>query len=75
MPVEWLLKSKDPSIAYLTLRDVLAKSGDSENVKKGKDGITRGEKFRRRVSGQESNGGLLSIPIESGQVPTGDWSP
>jgi hypothetical protein len=60
--VQWLLNSKDPSIRYLTLTDVLGKSERTRDVREAKARIIRGGKVRALLSGQQSDGGFSVHP-------------
>jgi hypothetical protein len=60
--VEWLLKSKDPSIRYLTLREVLERSEKTEAVRRAKSMIPQGEKVKNLLKGQKTDGGFAVHP-------------
>jgi hypothetical protein len=54
----WLLGSKDPSVRYFTLTDVLHESGRSAKVVAAKRQILKGKRLRALLSGQCSDGGF-----------------
>ena len=56
--VSWLLQSKDPSVRYFTLTDVLGEPEQSAKVVAAKRLIPRGSRLRALLSGQRANGGF-----------------
>ncbi len=56
--VSWLLQSKDPSVRYFTLTDVLGEPEQSGRVVVAKRQILRGLRLRALLSGQRKNGGF-----------------
>lgn len=54
--VAWLLKSGDPSVVYLTRKDLLGESGKGLDRIRSK--ITRGPRVRALLSGQRRDGGF-----------------
>jgi hypothetical protein len=56
--VRWLLKSKDPSVRYATLTEVLGSSERSDEVRLAKRQIPRGPRLRALLSGQRADGGF-----------------
>ena len=56
--VNWLLHSKDPSVRYFTLTDVLGKSENSDLVLEARRQIPRGGRLRALLSGERSDGGF-----------------
>ena len=58
-PTEWLLKSDEPAIAFLTRRDVLG-----EHVEPDPEAILAGPIVRGLLDGQQPNGGFGSHPYK-----------
>jgi hypothetical protein len=56
--VEWLLSSRDPSVRYFTLVDVLGRSARSEEVAEARERIPHGPRIRALVRGQRRDGGF-----------------
>jgi hypothetical protein len=56
--VSWLLGSKDPSVRFLTLTEVLGASPRSREVRRARDAIPGGPRVRRLLRGQKRNGGF-----------------
>ena len=56
--VEWLLSSRDPSVRYLTLVDVLGQSGRTKAVRSARDEIPSGPRVRALLKGQRKDGGF-----------------
>ncbi len=56
--VGWLLQSKDPSVRYFTLTDVLGESERSSEVVAARRQIPKGPRLRTLLSGQRANGGF-----------------
>jgi hypothetical protein len=56
--VRWLLRSRDPSVRYLALTEVLGKSERSAEVDAAKRQIPRGPRLRALLSGQDADGGF-----------------
>jgi hypothetical protein len=56
--ISWLLRSKDPSVRYFTLTDVLGKSAQSSQVVAAKREIPQGPRLRVLLSGQLPDGGF-----------------
>lgn len=54
----WLLRSKDPSVRYFTLRDVLREQEQSREVMTARRQITEGSRVRALLSGQRIDGGF-----------------
>ncbi len=50
--IKWLLRSRDPSVRYFTLVDLLDESENSRAVQVAKRGIRSGKRFRTLLSGQ-----------------------
>jgi hypothetical protein len=57
--VEWLLRSREPAVRYLTRRDVLG-----EDVEPDSEAIAAGPKVRALLSGQEADGGFGGHPYK-----------
>ena len=55
--VRWLLQSKDPSVRYFTLKDVLGKTERSGEARAAQKRIPRGHRLRALLSGQRADGG------------------
>jgi len=62
--IEWLLKSKDPSIRFFTLTDILEVSASSSKVKAAKVAISRGPRVRILLSRQRKDGGFGVHPYQ-----------
>jgi hypothetical protein len=56
--VEWLLASKDPSIRYLTLVDVLGDSPETQAARVAGGQIPGGERVQALLGGQKRDGGF-----------------
>jgi hypothetical protein len=56
--VRWLLGSKDPSVRYLTLTEVLGKAEGSGEVRAAKQRIPYGPRLRALLSGPRADGGF-----------------
>lgn len=56
--ISQLLQSRDPSIAYFTLTELLGKPASERQVLQARRAISRGEKVRRLLSGQQRDGGF-----------------
>jgi hypothetical protein len=56
--VEWLLASKDPSVRYLTLVDVLGEPPESRAALVAREQIPQGERVQALLSGQRADGGF-----------------
>ena len=56
--VRWLLQSKDPSVRYFALADILGQAGRSEEVLIAKKRIPQGPRLRALLSGQRADGGF-----------------
>lgn len=56
--VGWLLQSKDPSVRYFTLTDILGESESSSEVIATKRQIPRGPRLRALLSGPRADGGF-----------------
>ena len=56
--VGWLLRSKDPSVRYFTLTDVLGEPEQSGRVVAANRQIPNGPRLRALLSGQRANGGF-----------------
>ncbi|MFZ0892811.1 MAG: hypothetical protein WB782_10510 [Thermoplasmata archaeon] len=56
--VRWLLKSKDPSVRYFALTDILGESEKSPASRAAKERIPLGARLRALFSGQGSDGGF-----------------
>lgn len=59
-PVKWLLNSKDPSIEYLTRKDLLDE--EESKLRRVRDRISGGPKVKALLSGQRQNGGFGVAP-------------
>jgi len=62
--VQWLLKSEDPSIRYLTLTNILNTPIDSAKVETARRRIPMGPRVRVLLEGQESDGGFGVHPYQ-----------
>lgn len=60
--VEWLLRSEEPSIRYLTMRDVLNKPEGDERLEMDRSEIPNGRKVRALLRGQKKDGGFSVHP-------------
>jgi hypothetical protein len=56
--IRWLLRSKDPSVRYFALTDLLGETGESRGVRAAKKQIPRGARLRALLSGQRADGGF-----------------
>jgi len=56
--VRWLLRSKDPSVRYFALTDILGEPPDSREVRATKKEILNGPRVRALLSGQHADGGF-----------------
>ncbi|MBA3728888.1 MAG: hypothetical protein H0W94_06790, partial [Actinobacteria bacterium] len=56
--IRWLLGSADPSIRYLTRRDLLAESPRSRALRAEREKIPEGPRVRRLLAGQREDGGF-----------------
>jgi hypothetical protein len=56
--VSWLLQSKDPSVRYFTLTDVLRDSKRTDKVEAVRRQIPTGSRLRNLLSGQQADGGF-----------------
>jgi len=56
--VDWLLSSKDPSVRYLTLTEVLGQSSRSRAVREAKAAFPMGPRVRALLRGQRRDGGF-----------------
>jgi hypothetical protein len=56
--VRWLLRSKDPSVRYFALTDLLGKYERSGEVRAAKKQIPQGARLRSLLSGQRGDGGF-----------------
>ncbi len=54
--VAWLLKSRDPSVRFLTLTEVLEEAADSPEAAAVRKQIPKGPRVRALLAGQESDG-------------------
>ncbi|HZY93342.1 MAG TPA: hypothetical protein VFE98_00580 [Candidatus Bathyarchaeia archaeon] len=62
--VNWLLKSHDPSICYLTLTEILDRPSDSTEVLAAKKQIPDGPIVKTLLSGQQVDGGFGVHPYQ-----------
>ncbi len=62
--VQWLLGSGDPSIRYFTLIDLLDEPSESYEVQEARNGISKGQRVRALLAGQEANGGFGVHPYK-----------
>jgi hypothetical protein len=56
--ISWLFQSKDPSVRYFTLSDVLCESEGSGEVAAAKCQIPNGQRLRALLSDQQADGGF-----------------
>jgi len=56
--VGWLLASKDPSVRYLTLTQLVGESPRSRTARAARDGISAGPRVRALLQGQRGDGGF-----------------
>jgi hypothetical protein len=56
--VRWLLGSKDPSVRYFALTDLLGRSPTSTDARSARHQIPKGARLRALFSGQRSDGGF-----------------
>lgn len=62
--VDWLLSSRDPSVRYLTLVDVLGESTRTKAVRLVREEIPRGPRIRALLKGQRKDGGFGVHPYD-----------
>lgn len=62
--VRWLLASKDPSIRYLTLTEVLDEPPDAPEARAARDRIPEGPRVRALLAGQRDDGGFGVHPYK-----------
>ncbi len=62
--VDWLLRSRDPAIRYLTLVDVVGEPEDSPAVRRGRAEILRSPRVRALLAGQRADGGFGVHPYK-----------
>lgn len=62
--VKWLLESRDPSIHYYTLRDLLDRPENSTDVEETRRLIPRGPRVRVLLQGQRADGGFGVYPYQ-----------
>lgn len=60
--IAWLLGSRDPSVRYLTLTELLGKTARSKEVRETRDAIPRGPRVRALLKGQERDGSFGNHP-------------
>lgn len=56
--IKWLLDSKDPSIRYLTLTEIIGEPEESKEVQSAKTRITKGPRLQALLAGQQADGGF-----------------
>ncbi len=56
--IQWLLESRNPSIRYFTLTEVLDESPDSVEVQSARDQVPNGPWVRALMAGQKPDGGF-----------------
>jgi hypothetical protein len=56
--VRWLLRSKDPSVRYFALTDLVGETERSGEVRATKQQIPKGARLRALLSGQRADGGF-----------------
>jgi hypothetical protein len=56
--VEWLLRSREPSVRYLTLTRVLGRSARHPDVREAREAVAGGPRVRALLAGQQPNGGF-----------------
>ncbi|MGA9838982.1 MAG: hypothetical protein WBF81_07115 [Thermoplasmata archaeon] len=56
--VRWLLRSKDPSVRYFTLTEILGENARSGEVRETKRQIPQGHRLRALLSGPRADGGF-----------------
>jgi hypothetical protein len=56
--VRWLLQSKDPSVRYFALTDILGMAANSGEVQAAKQQIPSGARLHALLSGQRADGGF-----------------
>jgi len=56
--IQWLLRSEDPSIRYLTLTEVLGEPVDSHEAQSARKQIPDGPRVRALLAGQQPDGGF-----------------
>src|SRR5688572_24336174 len=62
-----LLGSKDPSVRYLVLTDVLRRTARSRDVREARDAIPRGPRVRALLAGQQRDGSFGTHPYAKWQ--------
>ena len=62
--VKWLLRSDDPSIRYLTKRDILGDDVDSKEMEGERRLLSRGPRIRTLLQGQRADGGFGVHPYQ-----------
>lgn len=62
--VQWFLESKDPSVRYFTLTDVLEEPKDSHRVMAEKKRVPKGSRVQALLTGQEMDGGFGVHPYQ-----------
>ena len=62
--VQWLLKSKDPSIRYLTLTEILGQAEDSKEARNARRLIPSGPRVKALLAGQQVDGGFGVHPYQ-----------
>lgn len=62
--VQWLLESKDPSVRYHALRDLVDRPENSSDVRKARNLISRGLRVRVLLRGQKADGGFGVHPYQ-----------
>lgn len=62
--IGWLLKSRDPSLRYLTLTQVLEEPEDSDRVQAEKKRVLNGPRVQALLTGQEKDGGFGVHPYQ-----------
>src|SRR3989442_5589824 len=60
--VEWLLRSKNPSVRYFALKDMLDEPNNSTRLQAEQAKIPRGPFVRGLLSGQQADGGFCVHP-------------
>lgn len=60
--VQWLLHSRDPSIRYLALTEILLKDPGSREAVEGREQIARGDKVKKLLENQNADGGFGKNP-------------
>jgi hypothetical protein len=62
--IDWLMGSEEPSIRFLTLRDVLGRSPRTRSVREARDRIPTGPRVRALLRGQRRDGGFGVHPYK-----------